>query len=167
MRIIQTSNGTEFIVDDEDFERLSLFKWNDTSRKSIFRSERSKLSARIKYTSLASEVMQKPHVKFDHKDRDYTNNRKDNLREYKYHGDNMANRLKFKGKYSSKYKGVSWHKQRKKWIASISIDNTRKHIGCFDNEDMAAYAYDKKAFEVHGEFAQLNFNTSDIKGKLV
>ena len=47
--------------------------------------------------------------------------------------------------------------QRNKYIAGISVKNKRIYLGTFDNEEDAAKAYDKKAYEIHGEFANLNF----------
>lgn len=38
---------------------------------------------------------------------------------------------------SSKYKGVSWNNKNKKWIARVSVNGYRKHVGSFDTEDIA------------------------------
>jgi hypothetical protein len=32
---------------------------------------------------------------------------------------------------SSKYKGVCWHKRRQRWVATITLDGRRKHLGYF------------------------------------
>lgn len=40
-------------------------------------------------------------------------------------------------KKSSKYSGVWWHKQNKKWIAEIRIKGKKKHIGSFLKEEDA------------------------------
>tara|TARA_R110000796_G_C14394630_1_gene416839 strand:+ start:207 stop:698 length:492 start_codon:yes stop_codon:yes gene_type:complete len=42
---------------------------------------------------------------------------------------------------SSKYVGVYWHKYNNKWVASITVDGKRKHLGYFINEIKAAEAY--------------------------
>ena len=57
----------------------------------------------------------------------------------------------------SKYKGVYWHKKDKRWQAQIGENKKRTYIGSYTNEMDAARAYDKKAKELHGEFARLNF----------
>lgn len=53
----------------------------------------------------------------------------------------LANGIEFifnkRNTTSSKYKGVSWNNKNKKWIASISINGYRKHIGSFNTEDIA------------------------------
>merc|ERR1712185_608841 len=45
----------------------------------------------------------------------------------------------------SKFVGVTWHKQNKKWMAEIMIDGKSKHLGLFDNEKEAACKYDEQA----------------------
>ena len=46
---------------------------------------------------------------------------------------------------SSKYRGVSWRKQNKKWQAQISVAGKKEWLGDFDVEAEAAKAYDTRA----------------------
>ena len=73
---------------------------------------------------------------------------------------NGANRKKSayrKQPTQSKYKGVTWHKQHKKWMAQIIVAGKKQHLGYFEEECAAAIAYDKAALEAWGEFAVVNF----------
>ena len=45
----------------------------------------------------------------------------------------------------SKFVGVCWHKQKKKWKAEIRIDGKIKHLGYFHDEKEAACKYDEQA----------------------
>lgn len=47
-------------------------------------------------------------------------------------------------KSSSKYVGVYWHKQMKKWAACILINKKSKHLGFFKIEYDAHLAYEKE-----------------------
>ena len=49
----------------------------------------------------------------------------------------------------SKFIGVSWFKQTKKWKAQITIDGKSKHLGYFISEIKASEAY-QKAFKNEG-----------------
>ena len=44
---------------------------------------------------------------------------------------------------TSGYRGVSWHKTSKKWIAKININKKRIYLGYFSDKVEAAKAYDK------------------------
>lgn len=57
---------------------------------------------------------------------------------------------------SSKYKGVTW--DRNKWKARIAYRGILYDLGRFDKEEDAAKAYDNKARELNFEFAILNFS---------
>lgn len=93
----------------------------------------------------------------DHIDGNGLNNQKENLRICS-NGQNIRWKGKArKGKYTSKYKGVNWKPKIKKWIAQICYERNKIHIGCYSVEEDAARAYNKKALELFGEFAKLNF----------
>lgn len=59
-----------------------------------------------------------------------------------------------KGKFLSKYKGVS--KKRNTYYAYINKNGIRIRLGTYKNEKDAALAYNKKAEELFGVFATLN-----------
>lgn len=44
-------------------------------------------------------------------------------------------------KHSSKYKGVSWDKNKKKWVVIITRDKVNKFLGHFESEEKAGEAY--------------------------
>jgi len=52
---------------------------------------------------------------------------------------------------------VGWHKKTKKFVARITYKGKITSLGYYDDEIEAAKAYDKKAKELFGEFAYLNF----------
>jgi hypothetical protein len=62
-----------------------------------------------------------------------------------------------KRKYSSEYKGVSYHKKTKKYQASARINGERMYIGLYATPEQAAIAYDKNIIEFNGCTAKLNF----------
>jgi hypothetical protein len=58
---------------------------------------------------------------------------------------------------TSKFVGVHLDKKSSRWISLIHHKNKGIYIGSFFNEEDAACAYDKKALELFGENAKLNF----------
>ena len=91
----------------------------------------------------------------DHIDGNSLNNRKTNLR-ICTQAQNIHNSRPRRNR-SSKYKGVFWDKVNKKWSTNIRKGDKRIYLGGFDDEIEAAIAYDRKAAELFGEFAYLNF----------
>lgn len=96
----------------------------------------------------------------DHINRNSLDNRKANLRiaSSAVNNINRGKNKTWRGKAtSSKYKGVSWDNKRKKWHSYIWRDYKKMPLGYFIEERDAARAYDTIAYELHGEYAYLNF----------
>ena len=91
----------------------------------------------------------------DHKDIYSVNNHISNLR-WCNQRENNQNRSKNKNT-SSIYKGVCFNKALNKWTAQIQYNGQKIHLGCYVDESEAARAYDRKASELFGIFAKLNF----------
>ncbi len=90
----------------------------------------------------------------DHINNKTYDNRKNNLRIVSsvYNNHNTSKR---KGT-SSKYLGVSHDKSKNKWAVRINKDSKSYHVGRFDTELEAAKAYNNKAKELYGDYANLN-----------
>jgi hypothetical protein len=82
----------------------------------------------------------------DHVNRDAHDNRIDNLR-IVTPSQNAQNRAHKGG--SSGYRGVSWSKQHRQWLAQIMVGRKRKFLGLFKDEQDAADAYIKAAAIYH------------------
>jgi len=91
----------------------------------------------------------------DHRDGNGLNNQRCNLR-LCTHRQNLMNRRKTHKRCSSKFRGVSWEKRSGKWCAQIMIHYRHIHLGYFDDEVLAALAYNEAATKHFGEFAHLN-----------
>jgi hypothetical protein len=74
----------------------------------------------------------------DHKNRDTSDNRKQNLRLIDKHA-SPQNRGAVNGaiRGTSRYRGVSWCAQTRRWRAQVRVNGTTKHIGRFDTEEEA------------------------------
>ena len=108
MKTIALTQGFVALVDDEDFDRVSAFKWSATKTKTNVYAVRKVQTPLGRTTSqlLHRFIMEvtNPRVQVDHKDHNGLNNQRDNLRPGVC-GENCGNRRKTRG--ASQFKGVS------------------------------------------------------------
>lgn len=98
----------------------------------------------------------------DHINGDRLDNRRENLREVTLQQNNWNMCLNRNNKTG--FKGVSM--RRGKFRATINLNNKQIHVGDFATAELAAEAYDKKAKELFGDFAKLNFNEDGTRANL-
>lgn len=154
---IPLSRGLYTLVDDEDYEWLSQWKWYASGVEWIYasRSKRGGSPWTIHMHRLVLGIVDAPSSVFvDHIDGNTLDNRRTNLRITDNKG-NQGNRKISGG--TSRYRGVSWNKQHGKWGARICRNRKVHWLGSFTEESEAARAYDIAAVEHFGEFARLNF----------
>ena len=109
---------------------------------------------RLVYETFIGEIpdgMQVDHINGIRHD-----NRLENLRLATHQTNQRASRRKRKNA-TSKFRGVSWDKQSKKWFASITNFGRTLYYERFDDEAEAALARDKKAIELGYPKEGLNF----------
>lgn len=150
---IKLHHGNIAFVDDEDYERVNQYKWYCDRHGYAMRKENI-----IRKTILMHRfILGAPFgLEVDHADGNKLNNSKSNLR-LCTKSDNQHNKKKQSVPATSKYKGVCWDSSKSKWRVDIKIHGKHINVGRFVNEIDAAHAYDAKAIELHGEFANTNF----------
>jgi len=147
-------------VDPADYERIRKYEWSVKKGGNSFYAQRHVKDCkkgREKAILMHREIIKVPEgMVVDHINHDGMDNRRANLRAAT-HSQNMCNRKKQSGAYTSKYIGVCWKKEQRKWVAKVGHKKKVIHLGYFDNEIEAAKAYDRAAKKYHGEFVCLNF----------
>lgn len=164
MKQIPLSQGKLALVDDDDFEYLSRFKWAACWEP----KSRAYYARRVIYlgkdgdryrnttVNMHREIMgleKGDKRRVDHRDPlDTLNNQKSNLR-LSTPGQNRAHsRTNCNNK--SGLKGV--RKYYRRFVASIRVNGLGIHLGTFPSADEAHDAYCAAARKYHGQFARTN-----------
>jgi len=152
IRYIPLTRGLHAIVDTKNFDCLNQHKWCIQAARhghTLYAVRR----AHGRKIFMHREIMQPPPgMVVDHINRNGLDNREANLRNCT-RLQNLQNRYWDAGR--SKFRGV--HPVGDKWQANVVYNRRTIYLGLFDDEVEAAKARDRKAYELAGEFAYLNF----------
>ena len=152
MKIIPLTDGKASIVDDEDYEFLTQWKWHHNQNRAVRR-----LAAKFgrKVVLMHRIILNAPDdLLVDHIDGNGLNNQKINLRICNKAQNAQNQRIGSRNKTG--VKGAFFCLRSKKYQAVI-IANRKTHLlGLFDLLEDAKKAYNDAAPIFHGEFARPN-----------
>lgn len=141
VKSIYLQDGEEIFVDDEDYEKLNQYTWvkiyNRNTRIIVSRPN----------LSLCNFILKDSTQKT--KNNNFT---KSNLTTKGNKG--VWRRPKISS--SSKYKGVCWDKNKKKWRADINFNGKTIFLGNFYKEDDAGKAYNEAVYKFYEGKAFIN-----------
>lgn len=126
------------VLDAADLESLSCFKWGMlTGGRSChyacrWTTESGRKVAVLMHRVLMGLPSNRDGLEVDHINRDTLDNRRANLR-IVTRAQNNQNRAKPLGTTSS-HRGVYWHKNNRKWVASIKVSGKDIGLGSFESE---------------------------------
>ena len=150
---VPLGNGQFAIVDDEDFELVSRYRWH------MLPYPKSDGGYAVTKMRMHRLIIDAPLEMFvDHINGDPLDNRRCNLR-LCTNAQNQQNTGSRGG--SSRHKGVSFNKKSGKWLGAFLFEGRRYYCGLWESEDDAARAVDKKRGEVCGTFASKNLYNED------
>lgn len=164
MKEIPLTRGYVALVDDDDYERVSVYKWHVDSRgmrqNTVYATRALPAPDRKKSQQLHRLIMNAPaDLDVDHIDGNGLNCQKSNMR-LATAAQNSHNRKKNRNNTSG-YKGVHWVESRKKWRSEIKIQNKKISLGNFSDVLDAAKAYQDAAIKYHGDFARFDVAPKD------
>lgn len=143
------NNNNMFIIDKEDKERVSMYYWGK------YQSNYFKSMVNGKSTWLERFILDaKPGEYVDHKNNQYFDYRKENLRLCN-NAENNRNRG-LQSNNTSGYSGVDWAKREQQWRARIKVNGKEIHLGYFNKLEDAINAKKQAEEKYFKEFSYKN-----------
>jgi hypothetical protein len=168
VRNIPLTQGQMAIVDASDYDWLSQWKWHavwNPGTKSFYAHRQEPTGGNPRQRSVRMHrqiigILHGDRRMVDHANHDTLDNRRSNLRPAS-NSENQRNR-EAGPTNTSGFKGVSWHKNDKKWHSRVMVQGKTVFFKGFLSREEAASAYDEEALKHFGEFAVLNFPRARI-----
>lgn len=156
---VELSSGLVARIDECDAEKVSLFSWfcSSTHCSRTFYARGRMQGVRGAGWYMHRVILCFPVMSVDHINGNGLDNRRCNLR-LATHAQNCRNLQGRNVKKTSQYKGV--HASHGKWAAQIRYNRKLLNIGWFEDERIAAGAYDVASKRLHGEFGLTNLSRS-------
>lgn len=138
----------EILVSDDDWHDLKKIRWYICSHTGYaFNNDFQTMHALLMPCEKGMVV--------NHVNGNRLDNRRENLEVATASENAHMRRFKKEGAHS-RYFGVTWQKQIKRWGAQIKKDHKKYYLGVYKVEEDAARAYNAKAVELYGDRANLN-----------
>lgn len=151
IRFIKLPHDKWAVVDADLFPELNRHSWQMNKRGYVVRS----ISNPARVISMHREANHTPKgLKTDHINECKFDNTSRNLRSCN-NSQNVSNKGMPRTNTSG-FKGVSWSRLGKKWVAQIEKDGKAYYLGLFESKEEAAKTYNAACVELHGEFAKPN-----------
>lgn len=151
MKKIKLTQNKYALIDDEDYDNISKYKWHAAFQCGIYYARKSfKINGKWKIIPMHVYLMgQTPKHKkcIDHIDGNGLNNQKNNLRWATTQENGQNRKMNYNNK--SGFKGVVWQKNLKKWQAGTFVKGHYMYLGVYNDILKAAKAYKK--------YAKINF----------
>lgn len=130
-----SNTGNKFYFDMEDYDKIKHGHWIEIILSNGYRSLQSWSPQSQSITRMHWVIVGKY---YDHADRNPLNNRKYNLRKASFTENAQNQSISVQNK--SGFIGVYWLERLKKWIAYITVNKKRMHLGSFSDKEDAIKA---------------------------
>lgn len=147
---IKLTNGKYVLVDSDNFEYLNKWKWRESNKGYACRNIRKGKRQGILY--MHRLVTKADDCIIDHMNRNKLDNRICNLQKTDLTGNNINSKIRIDN--VSGFKGISWHKEGKKYGVEIRKYNKRYWIGLFSTIEEAIGARFTAELEYYGDIKQ-------------
>lgn len=149
---VPLTRGYEAVIDKDDIDLVSGKNWHAiVTPWTVYAARKNKKEGSKSMHSVIFGPLPNG-MEIDHIDCNGLNNMKSNLRAASK-SQNQRNK-KIQKNNSSGFKGVSFDKKNKKWIAFISVKKRAINLGRYRTPDLAHEAYKNAAMRLYGDFAR-------------